>query len=61
MVFSSQEETLKLIRYYLDSSEERETIRKNGKKTIKDHSYKNIAEYMIEILKEEGILPKDIK
>lgn len=61
IVSSSPEETIKLIRYYLDKPVEREKIRKKGKITIKNHSYKQRAEYMIKILKEKGILPKNTK
>jgi spore maturation protein CgeB len=57
---SSPEETVKLIHYYLKNSDEREKIRINGKKTATNHSYKHRAEYIIRILKKEGILSKII-
>ncbi|MCY6485382.1 glycosyltransferase [Clostridium aestuarii] len=61
IVSSSPEDTIKLVRYYLERPEERDKIRINGKKTVAKHSYKHRAKYIIDTLKKEGIIPQNIK
>lgn len=61
IVSSSPEETLELVRYYLQKPDERKKVRINGKKAVSNHSYKHRAEYIIYILKKEGIISKNIK
>ncbi|QXE18945.1 glycosyltransferase [Clostridium sp. 001] len=61
VISSSEEETLKLVDYYLSHPKEREKIRKNGRKAVECCSYKYKAEYIIKVLKEQKILPINIK
>ncbi|KXG75454.1 CgeB family protein [Thermotalea metallivorans] len=53
---SSPQETMALVDYYLKRPEERERIRNQGRLTVKDHTYKHRAQYMIHILQSRGIL-----
>ncbi|MDF2683133.1 MAG: LysM peptidoglycan-binding protein [Brevibacillus sp.] len=59
VVSSSPEETLRLIRHYLDHPEECEPFREQGKHAVKNASYRHRAEYMISVLQEHGILQGD--
>lgn len=61
VVSSSPQETLELVLYYLARPEERNKIRKQGQLAVKKHTYKNRAQYMIDVLKKESILPGNIK
>jgi len=46
-----------MIDYYLDNSEERDSIRRAGhERTKKDHTYRNRMSKMLEILKQEGAI-----
>ncbi|WCK53278.1 glycosyltransferase [Aneurinibacillus sp. Ricciae_BoGa-3] len=56
VVSSSPEETLDLVRYYLNHSDEKDEIRMKGLETVQKHSYKARAAYMIKTLKNKGIL-----
>lgn len=56
VVSSSPEETLKLVRYYLNNSKERERIRNQGAIAVQAHSYLNRAKYMLDVLREEKII-----
>lgn len=56
VVSSSPEETLGLVRYYLNNPDEREKIRKQGKLSVANHTYRHRAEFIIATLQEHGIL-----
>lgn len=56
MVSSSPEETLQLVHYYLDQPEERKIIAANGQAAIAENTYKNRAEYMLEVLRKYKII-----
>ncbi|MBE9915163.1 glycosyltransferase [Paenibacillus donghaensis] len=56
VVSSSPKETLRLINYYLNHPEERRKIQKSGQRTVRKHSYKYRARYMIRVLRKNGIL-----
>ena len=56
VVSSSPEQTLDLINYYLQHEDERENIKKNGRSAVEKHSYKCRAEYVINVLKQEGVI-----
>lgn len=55
-ISSSGQETLSLVRYYLNHDQERERIRRNGRGTISAENYKNRAAQLLSVLKDEGIL-----
>ncbi len=52
---NSQEETLQLVQYYLDHPQKRSEIREQGRAAAQSHSYTHRAEYMIHILKDQGV------
>ncbi|MGG2937112.1 polysaccharide deacetylase family protein [Bacillus pacificus] len=52
---SSPEETIELVKYYLQYPEKRNVIKKNALEVVKEHSYQKRAEYIIDILIENGI------
>lgn len=56
VVSSSPRETLDLVNYYLQNSDEREQIRVCGRAAVEKYSYTHRAEYIIKILREEGVL-----
>ncbi|OOR09248.1 peptigoglycan-binding protein LysM [Bacillus cereus] len=56
VVSSSPEETIKIVNYYLEHPEERIRIQNQGSKAVVQHSYKNRAQNMINILKTHKIL-----
>lgn len=60
IISSSPEETIKLATYYLNHPQEREKIRQQGKLAVEQHTYKKRAEYIINTLKEQKILPSNI-
>lgn len=60
IVSSTPEETIKLVKHYLERPDEREKIRKDGKKAVEKHSYRYRAEYIIKVLKREGIIPLNV-
>lgn len=47
---SSPDETLELVKHYLDRPDEREKIAAGGKAAVSDFTYKNRAEYVMETL-----------
>lgn len=55
-VTTSPQETVSLIRYYLQNPEEREKIRRQGRTAVVNHSYCNRAKYIMDVLQTEGIL-----
>jgi len=57
IISSSPEETIALANYYLLHPEERERIRKQGKLAVDGHTYRHRAEYIVNTLKEQKILP----
>jgi len=56
IVSHSSEETIELVRYYLDHPEERMKIKKAGMESVKKYSYEQRANYIIETLIRAGIL-----
>jgi spore maturation protein CgeB len=58
VVSSSEEQTLKLVQYYLNHSNEREKISQQGHKAVTKHSYRNRSEQVIQTLLDEGIIKK---
>lgn len=56
IVSSNHEETVSKIQYYLNNDIERQQIRENGKIAVQDHSYRNRAKRILEVLKNRGIL-----
>jgi len=56
VVSSSPDETLRLVKYYLDKPNERKEIAESGKAAISEDTYKNRAEYMLETLKQYNIV-----
>lgn len=59
VVSSSPEETLRLIHHYLEHPEERKSIREQGRLAVSNATYKHRAEYMVSVLREQGILHRD--
>ncbi|MBC2580271.1 glycosyltransferase [Clostridium sp. DJ247] len=57
---SSPEETLKLVKYYLSHPEERRKIAMQAPTATVGRTYKERAEYAIEVLRREGILKNAI-
>ena len=55
-VSQTPEETLELVRYYLDNPEEREKIRQQGQSEVACHSYQRRAEAIISTLAARKIL-----
>lgn len=53
---SSPEETVEIVRYYLNNPEERKKIALEGSTALVGNSYKDRAEYVIQVLHREGIL-----
>ena len=52
LAYSSPEEAVKLVKYYLDHPEEAQSIAKAGQeRTLRDHSYKNRMVELVELLK----------
>lgn len=56
VVSASEEQTIELVRYYLDHPEECKKISKQGHQTVSKHSYQNRAKQVIQIILDEGIL-----
>jgi spore maturation protein CgeB len=56
VVTASPKETVSTIEYFLHHPNEREKIRNQGKTTVAAHSYKLRAEYIINVLQNEGVL-----
>ncbi|WP_342539843.1 glycosyltransferase [Heyndrickxia sp. FSL K6-6286] len=57
VVSSSPYETLNLVHYYLQNEWERKQISSLGTVAVQPHTYKARAEYILNVLKAEGILP----
>lgn len=56
IVSSSPKETLEKVKYYLNHDSERKKIQINGKKAVKNDSFRHRAERMLEVLKSRGII-----
>lgn len=53
---ASPEQTLELVRYYLDNEEERQKISRQGQIAVEPHSYTNRALYALRTLSEQEII-----
>jgi len=53
------EQTLQLVRYYLEHPAKRRAIQEQGRLAVAIHSYRQRAEYIINTLAENGILQED--
>ena len=53
---SSPEQTVDIVKYYLDNPGECTRIGRSGQNNVLNESYTNKAQYMIEILKKEKII-----
>ncbi|MGF9965874.1 glycosyltransferase family protein [Bacillus rhizoplanae] len=60
VVSSSPEETVKLVKYFLEHPASCEKIREQGKLTVKIHNYQHRAEFMVNVLTKEGIIKPEI-
>ncbi|WP_047155151.1 CgeB family protein [Aneurinibacillus tyrosinisolvens] len=60
LVSSSREETLQLLRYYLDRPDERRKICEHGLETVKKHSYTIRAKKALETLCTRKVIPRHI-
>lgn len=58
---SSPEETVKLVKYYLNNPDECRKISIQAPAAVAGNSYKERAEYMIAVLRREGILKSIVK
>ncbi|BBI35878.1 CgeB family protein [Cohnella abietis] len=56
VVSSSPNETLRKVRYYLANTQEREQIRRNGRRAITRHNYTNRARFMMNELRKRGLV-----
>lgn len=56
VVSSSPQETLNNVIYYLQAEGERQTIANQGYTATLQHTYRNRVEYMLQVLRNEGIL-----
>lgn len=52
----SHEQTKELVEYYLSHPEERREIQKNGQLVVANHSYRNRADYILDVLRQEKII-----
>lgn len=57
---SSPNETIEMVKYYLNNPKERELIRKQGRLAVEKHSYSQRANEMLKVLLNEGILQGEI-
>jgi len=55
VVSASPEETLNLVKYYLNTKDAREHIRENGISAVKPFHYMNRAQYMLDVLRKERL------
>lgn len=53
---SSGEQTVELVNYYLDHSEERNKIKKQGRVSVAPYSYVNRAQNIVDTLRQYGLL-----
>lgn len=60
VVSSSPEETVQLVKYFLEHPASCKKIGDQGQLTVKIHSYRHRAEFMINVLSKEGIVQPDI-
>lgn len=56
LVASSGEETLRLVGEYLSREAEGEKLREQGWRAVMEHSYRNRAVYMLEVLRDRGLV-----
>ncbi|WP_282943071.1 glycosyltransferase [Paenibacillus sp. RC67] len=56
VVSRSPEETVRLVKYYLNHPKERERIRRAGHRAVAKHSYRIRAKQILRILRQRGIL-----
>lgn len=56
VVSSSPEDTLRLIKYYLNNPDECRKIGEQGKDAVAGNNYKERAKYMIDVLRRENII-----
>lgn len=61
VVSSSLQETVELVKYYLEHEEARESIRNRGYRSVAAHSYAKKAKYMVKILLARKIMKKPNK
>ncbi|MBU8880341.1 glycosyltransferase [Bacillus sp. FJAT-29790] len=59
VVSSSPEETIKLVKYYLNHPEERLEIKKAGAGAVKKYSYEERAKYILETITNAGLISKE--
>lgn len=52
---NSPEETIQLVEYYLKNPKERKYISEKGASAVRAYDYKQRAEYIIDVLKKEGV------
>jgi spore maturation protein CgeB len=55
---SSPEETVKLVKYYLNNPSERKKVAMQDRTALLGHSYKDRAQNMVDVLYKEGIIKK---
>ncbi|WP_066294953.1 glycosyltransferase family protein [Bacillus sp. FJAT-29937] len=60
VVTSSPEETIKLVKHYLNHPEERIEIQKAGAEAVKKYSYIERAKYILEIITNAGLISKEM-
>lgn len=56
IVSNSPQETVNLVRYYLNHPEERKKIRSQARKSVTAHSYACRAAYVLDVLRNEGLI-----
>lgn len=56
---SSAKETVELVSHYLEHPDLREQIRKQGMHAVREDTYQHRADYMLDVLQEEGIVKKE--
>ncbi|RNB57386.1 glycosyltransferase [Brevibacillus gelatini] len=57
---ASATDTLQIIEHYLQHPKERKEIREQGRLAVRHASYQHRAEYMVEVLQAQGLLPQSI-
>ena len=55
---SSAEKTVELVHHFLQQPKDREKIQKYGQEAVRNHSYKKRAQYMLDVLEENGVFNK---
>jgi spore maturation protein CgeB len=56
VVATSPEESVRLVKHYMNDAAGRERIRKQGRRAIAKHSYTNRAKHMLSVLRRVGLL-----